>query len=139
MDIIIKGAKKKPRKPRIAIDSAASISTAKILYGLAEGEVHGLADGAKSIRLDGTPLLDDAGNANFDGVRWTFAAGTNDQDHISGFPDVSNETPIGVELKSGTPWVKAFTDTQLSAVRVRLKWNRLSKTNDENGDVEQVS
>ena len=131
----IVGAKKKERKPRIAVDSAASISTAKLLYGLAEGEVYGLADGAKSIRLDGTPLVDDNGNGNFNGVRWTFAAGTNDQEHISGFPDVTNEVGVGVELRSDNPWIKAFNDTQLSAVRVRFKWGRLSKTNPDNGDV----
>ena len=134
----IKGAKKgqdKPRRPSIAKDSVASTSTAKLLYGLAEGEVYGLVDGGKSIRLDGTPLLDDNGNSNFDGVTWDFRHGTNEQDYIKGFPDVSNETGIGVELKSSQPWIKAFTDTQLSAVRVRFKWNRLSKTNPDNGDV----
>ncbi|OEH66744.1 MAG: hypothetical protein BAX61_13135, partial [Psychrobacter sp. B29-1] len=136
--IAIKGAKKgqdKPRKPSIAKDSVASTSTAKLLYGLAEGEVWGLVDGAKSIRLDGTPLLDDAGNSNFDGVTWDFRHGTNEQDYIKGFPDVSNETPINVELRSDNPWIKAFTDTQLSAVRVRFKWNRLSKTDADDGDV----
>lgn len=134
----IKGAKKgqdKPRRPRIAKDSVASTSTAKLLYGLAEGEVWGLVDGGKSIRLDGTPLLDDNGNTNFEGVTWDFRHGTNEQDYIKGFPDVSNETPINVELRSDNPWIKAFTDTQLSAVRVRFKWNRLSKTNPDNGDV----
>lgn len=136
--IAIKGAKAgqdKTRKPSIAKDSVASTSTAKLLYGLAEGEVWGLVDGGKSIRLDGTPLLDDAGNSNFEGVTWDFRHGTNEQEYIKGFPDVSNETPINVELRSDNPWIKAFTDTQLSAVRVRFKWNRLSKTNPDNGDV----
>ena len=134
----VKGAKagqKEPRKPNISKDTAASISTAKLLYGLAEGEIHGLADGAKSIRLDGTPLVDDAGNPNFEGVTWDFRNGSNDQEYIKGFPDVSNETPVNVELRSSQPWIKAFNDTQISAVRVRFKWNRLSETNGENGDV----
>lgn len=137
-DIRIRGAKagqKEPRKPNISKDTAASISTAKLLYGLAEGEVYGLADGGKSIRLDGTPLVDDAGSSNFEGVTWDFRNGSNDQEYIKGFPDVSNETPINVELRSSQPWIKAFNDTQISAVRVRFKWNRLSKTNGENGDV----
>lgn len=134
----IKGAKAgqdKPRKPSITKDSVASTSTAKILYILGEGEIAGLVDGGKSIYLDGTPLLDDAGNSNFEGVTWDFRTGTNEQEYIKGFPDVSNETPINVELKSAQPWIKAFTDTQLSAVRIRFKWNRLSKTNPDNGDV----
>ena len=136
--IKVKGAKKgqeQARKPSIAKDSAASVSTAKILYGLAEGEVAGLVDGAKSIYLDGTPLLDANGNPNFEGVTWDFRSGTNEQEYIQGFPDVSNEQGIGVELSSDNPWIKAFTDTQLSAIRVRFKWNRLSKTNADNGDV----
>ena len=137
-DMRIRGAKagqKEPRKPNISKDTVASISTAKLLYGLAEGEVYGLADGAKSIRLDGTPLVDDAGSPNFEGVTWDFRNGSNDQEYIKGFPDVSNETPINVELRSSQPWIKAFNDTQISAVRVRFKWNRLSETNGENGDV----
>lgn len=134
----VKGAKagsSESRKPSIAKDSVASTSTAKLLYILGEGEIAGLVDGGKSIYLDGTPLLDDAGNSNFDGVTWDFRAGTNEQEYIKGFPDVSNETPINVELRSSQPWIKAFTDTQLSAVRIRFKWNRLSKTDPENGDV----
>ncbi|WP_413190947.1 host specificity protein J [Psychrobacter sp. AT9] len=136
--IAIKGAKSgssKQRKPSIAKDSVASTSTAKLLYGLAEGEVWGLVDGGKSIRLDGTPLVDDAGNSNFESVTWDFRSGTNEQEYIKGFPDVSNETPINVELRSSQPWIKAFTDTQLSALRIRFKWNRLSKTDPDNGDV----
>ena len=135
---VVRGAKagqEKPRTPVISKDTVASISTVKILYGLAEGEIQGLVDGGKSIRLDGTPLISADGKANFEGVEWDFRAGTNDQEYIKGFPDVSNETPINVELRSDTPWVQAFTDPQLSAVRVRLKWNRLSSTNAENGDV----
>jgi len=134
----VKGAKagsSESRKPSIAKDSVASTSTAKILYILGEGEIAGLVNGGKSIYLDGTPLLDDAGNSNFDGVTWDFRTGTNEQEYIKGFPDVSNETPINIELRSDNPWIKAFTDTQLSAVRIRFKWNRLSKTDPETGDV----
>jgi len=134
----VKGAKagsSESRKPSIAKDSVASTSTAKILYILGEGEISGLVNGGKSIYLDGTPLLDDAGNSNFDGVTWDFRTGTNEQEYIKGFPDVSNETPINIELRSDNPWIKAFTDTQLSAVRIRFKWNRLSKTDSETGDV----
>ena len=134
----IKGAKKgqeKARKPSIAKDSASSVSTTKILYGLSEGEVVGLANGAASIRLEGTPLVDENGQPNFEGVTWDFREGTNEQEYIKGFPDVSNETPIGVELKSTTPWVRSINDTQLSAIRVRFRWDRLLQTNDENGDV----
>lgn len=134
----IKGAKKgqeEARKPKISKDSVASTSTAKILYGLAEGEVSGLVDGGKSIFLDGTPILDSSGKENFSNVKFDFRHGTNEQSYIQGFPDVSNETPINVELRGGTPWVQSFNDKQVDAIRVRLRWGNLSTTNIENGDV----
>jgi len=136
--ISIKGAKKKPkqaRKPVIAKDSASSISFFKGHYGTTEGEAYGLVNGGKSIFLEGTPVLDDDGNPNFEGVTWEERKGTLNQEYMQGFPDVSNETGIGVELKGGTPWVRSITNTQLSALRLRFKWDRLSKTNPDNGDV----
>lgn len=141
MALNIKGAKagqKKPRKPNIQRDGAASISRVKILYGVSEGEIEGLVNGPASIKLEGTPLVDENGKSNFDGVEWDFRSGTNDQEYIKGFPDVSNEIGVGVELREGTPFVRAFNNTQLSAIRVRLKWGRLAKTNADNGDVSGV-
>lgn len=144
---MIKGAKagqQSQRQPVIAKDSAASISTLKILYGLSEGEISGLADGAKSIYLDDTPLLDDSGNPNFKddngnlAVTWDFRSGTNDQEYIKGFPSVENETSINVELKGGTPYIKTVTNSQLSAVRLRLSWAALRKQ-ETNGDVNGIT
>ena len=144
---MIKGAKagqQSQRQPVIAKDSAASISYLKILYGLSEGEISGLSDGAKSIYLDDTPLLDDSGNPNFKddngnlAVTWDFRTGTNDQEYIKGFPSVENETNINVELKGGTPYVKTVTNSQLSAVRLRLSWSALRKQ-ETNGDVNGIT
>lgn len=134
----VKGAKKKPKQPRkpvIAKDSASSISFFKGLYGTSEGPIYGLVDGGKSIFLEGTPLLDEDGNSNFENVTWEERKGTLNQEYMKGFPDVSNEVGIGVELKGGTPWVRSITNTQLSALRLRFKWDRLAKTNPDNGDV----
>ena len=144
---MIKGAKagqQQQRQPVIAKDSAASISYLKILYGLSEGEISGLADGAKSIYLDDTPLIDDSGNPNFKddngnlAVTWDFRRGTNDQEYIKGFPSVENETNINVELKGGTPYIKTVTNSQLSAVRLRLSWAALRKQ-ETNGDVNGIT
>ncbi|QMR77761.1 phage tail protein [Enterobacter sp. RHBSTW-00175] len=99
----------------------ASVAYMKILLALTEGEAAGDFTG-KDIYLDGTPLLDDAGNENFPGVTWEWRSGTLDQDYIAGFPAVENEISIGTELKYGTPWVKSINNTQLSAVRLRFKF-----------------
>lgn len=99
----------------------ASVAYMKILLALTEGEAAGDFTG-KDIYLDGTPLLDDAGNENFPGVTWEWRSGTVDQDYIAGFPAVENEISVGTELKYGTPWVKSINNTQLSAVRLRFKF-----------------
>ncbi|MBJ9954526.1 phage tail protein [Acinetobacter baumannii] len=134
----IKGAKagaQQPRQPVIDLDSAQSKTFIKILYGLSEGTIKGLSKGYQSIFLDDTPLQDANGNWNFENVSVDFREGTNDQTYIEGFPDISSETAIGVELKSETPWVKAFNNTELDAVRLRLRWGPLRQQNESNGDV----
>lgn len=111
----------------------ASVAYMKILLALTEGEAAGGFTG-KDIYLDGTPLLDDAGNKNFPGVTWEWRSGTVDQDYISGFPAVENEVAVSTELKYGTPWVKSITNTQLSAVRLRIKFpNGLYALRDSGG------
>jgi predicted phage tail protein len=137
----IHGAKKgggKQRQPVIAPDSAQSKTYIKILYGLGEGEIAGLANGYKSVYLDDTPLQNDNGEFNFPNVKVDFRSGTNDQTYIDGFADVASETAVNIELKHGTPWVKSFNNLDLDAVRVRLKWGALRSQNTENGDVNGV-
>ena len=111
----------------------ASIAYMKILLALSEGEIAGGFTG-KEIYLDGTPLLDDNGNANFPGVTWEWRSGMISQDYIAGFPAVENELSTGVEIKYGTPWVRAINNTQLSAVRIRFRCpNGLFYTRDSGG------
>ncbi|WP_338562596.1 TipJ family phage tail tip protein [Acinetobacter sp. KS-LM10] len=138
MNAVIKGAKAgkgKARQPVIAPDSAQSKTYIKILYGLSEGEVEGLANGLQSVYLEDTPLQNLDGGSNFSNITSDFRHGTNDQTYIEGFPDISSEVGIGVELKSDTPWVRAISNTDLDAVNIRFKWGALRETNAENGDV----
>ncbi len=141
MNAVIKGAKAgqgKARKAVIAPDSAQSKTYIKILYGLSEGEVEGLANGLQSVYLEETPLQNPVGGWNFEGVQADFRHGTNDQTHIEGFPDISSETAINVELKSESPWVRSLTNTDLDAIRLRFKWGPLREQNAENGDVKGI-
>lgn len=133
----IHGSKKQKgqaRKPTIATDDLVATSYAQILYGLCEGEIAGLADDGKSIRLENTPLINDNGESNFEGVSWEFRTGTLDQTHIAGFPSVENEHNIGVELRHDRDWTRQINNRELSAVRVRLNFNAL-KEQKENGDI----
>jgi len=142
MNAVIKGAKAgsgETRKAVIAPDSAQSKTYIKILYGLSEGEVEGLANGLQSVYLEETPLHNPNGGSNFQDIQFDFRHGTNDQTHIEGFPDISSETAINVELVSGTPWVRAISNTDLNAVRVRFKWGPLRQQNADNGDVKGIT
>ncbi|WP_151834427.1 host specificity protein J [Acinetobacter junii] len=142
MNAVIKGAKAgsgEARKAVIAPDSAQSKTYIKILYGLSEGEVEGLANGLQSVYLEETPLHNPSGGSNFQDIQFDFRHGTNDQTHIEGFPDISSETAINVELVSGTPWVRAISNTDLDAVRIRFKWGPLRQQNADNGDVKGIT
>ena len=123
------------RQPVEARDSLHSVSYARVLDLLSEGPIVGLVDGLKSVYLDGTPLQNSQGGMNFSGVQFDIRHGTQQQDYIPGFPSSENTIGVGVTLRYGTPWVRAITRPELSAVRVTLGVNGLSKANTENGDL----
>ncbi|HHB7095721.1 TPA: TipJ family phage tail tip protein [Klebsiella pneumoniae] len=133
---IIKGRKgggTKQRTPTEQPDDLQSVAKAKILLALGEGEFAGGLTG-KDIYLDGTPLENADGSQNFSGVSWEFRPGTQAQTYIQGIPGTENEISVGLEVSSKTAWTHTFTNTQLSAVRFRLKWPSLMKQEDD-GDV----
>ncbi|KPG69149.1 TipJ family phage tail tip protein [Pseudomonas libanensis] len=119
-----KGGEEKPKTPTEAPDSLRSVAIAKMLIAVGEGEFEGTPT-ARDIYLDNTPLQDPQGNMNFPNVKWEWRTGAVDQTYIQGIPSVENETTISTELRSGTPWVRAINNTQLSGVRVRFAWPAL--------------
>lgn len=132
-----KGGSSSSRTPVEQPDDLQSVAKAKILMVLGEGEfAGGLTE--KDIYLDGTPLQNADGSENFSGVVWEFRPGTQAQDYIQGIPGTENEISVGTEVSSDTSWTHTFTNTQLSAVRLRLKWPSLFKQQD-NGDLEGYS
>lgn len=128
-----KGGSSKPKSPIEASDSLRSTNLGKLLIGVGEGEFDGTPTDY-DIYLDNTPIRDASGNYNFPNVKWDWRPGSVDQTYIPGIPSVENETSLNVELRSGTPWVRSITNTQLSAVRVRFAWPALQRQ-DDNGNV----
>jgi len=127
-----KGGESKPKSPVEAPDSLQSTNIAKLLLAVGEGEFDGTPTD-RDIYLDNTPIRDTSGNVNFPGVKWEWRRGTIEQDYIQGIPSVENETTVNVELRSDNPFTRALSNTQLSAVRVRMSWPRLAKQ-DSNGN-----
>ncbi|QKZ99007.1 DUF1983 domain-containing protein [Enterobacter cloacae] len=128
-----KGGSSSSRTPTEQPDDLQSVAKAKILVALGEGEFAGQLT-AKDIYLDGTALENADGSQNFSGVTWEFRAGTQAQKYIQGIPGTENEINVGTEVSSTTAWTRTFTNTQLSAVRLRLKWPSLFKQEND-GDL----
>ena len=128
-----KGGSSSARTPTEQPDDLQSVAKAKILIALGEGEFAGGLT-AKQIYFDGTRVENDDGTRNFSGFSWDFRPGNQAQGYIQGIPGTENEIAIGTSLSSSSPWLRTFTNTQLSAVRLRLKWSALFRQQD-NGDL----
>ncbi|MCR1332324.1 host specificity protein J [Enterobacter sp. BT4] len=123
-----KGGSNQTRTPIEAPDSIQSIARAKVLIALGEGEFAGGLDGKNIFLGDSssyTPLQNADGSYNFNNVKYEFRSGTQDQDYIQGFPGIENELQVSYELKHAVPYVRAVSNTQLSALRIRLGWPTL--------------
>ncbi|WP_439821412.1 host specificity protein J [Pseudomonas sp. HLG18] len=125
-----KGGSSKPKSPVEASDSLRSTNLAKLLIAVGEGEFDGVPTDY-DIYLDNTPIRDASGNYNFPNVKWDWRPGSVDQTYIPGIPSVENETSLNIELRSDTPWVRSISNTQLSAVRMRLAWPALQRVDDQ--------
>ncbi|MFO4088870.1 host specificity protein J [Enterobacter asburiae] len=123
-----KGGSNQTRTPVEAPDSIQSIARAKVLIALGEGEFAGGLDGKNIFLGDSssyTPLQNADGSYNFNNVKYEFRSGTQDQDYIQGFPGIENELQVSYELKQAVPYVRAVSNTQFSALRIRLGWPTL--------------
>lgn len=67
------------RVAKEAPNTLKSKQTAHLIDLISEGEIVGLVDGAKSIYLDGVPLMSSDGTSNFDGYSYEVRTGTQDQ------------------------------------------------------------
>lgn len=127
------------RRPTESPDSLHSIAYARVIDLLSEGEIygpsHGMGDALRDVYLNGTLVANADGSLNFSNVSVDFRTGTPWQDPLPGFPASENTIGIGTELKSTQPWVRRFTNRQLSAVRVTLAVEGLSRADTSNGDI----
>ena len=127
-----KGGESKPHTPVETPNNLLSVAYAKVLLAIAEGELAGQPT-AKDIYLDGTPLQNEDGSYNFGGVKWEWRSGSQDQEAIEEFPEVSSEYSVGIELKDNVQWTRAVTKSQLTDLRVTFSWPALLRQS-SNGD-----
>ena len=123
---------------RVAVeapDSLRSKAFARVLDLICEGEIEGLVNGAKSIYLDETPLQNEDGSFNFQGLETTSRNGSQFQTHIPGFTAVENEAYVGVEVKASAAVTRQVSNPEIDAVRVRISIPQLTSQNMSNGDI----
>lgn len=116
-----------------------SVSTAKVLDLVSEGEIVGLVDGARSIYLDDVPLQNADGSYNFNGVSVEMRNGLPDQDFLPGFSSVESFVSVSRAVKYNLPITQRIQDENLDAVIVTMEFPNLSKQDTTNGDVLQYS
>ncbi|KAA0995428.1 DUF1983 domain-containing protein [Pseudomonas sp. ANT_J12] len=133
-----KGGSEKPHSPVESPDSLINTSYANILDAVSEGPIVGLVNGAQSIFYNETPLANSDGSLNFTGVTWEQRTGEAEQEYIRGFPAVESETAVGVELKFSQSWTQAISNSELSAVRVRLGVSTMYRTESDGDTVGYV-
>lgn len=116
------------RTPVEQPDSLHSIAYAALLDVISNGEVYGPLHAGQPLRdiyLDGTPIQNENGTLNFPNLQVEIRNGTQDQEHIPGFPASADVTSVGVDVKTTQPWTQLITNPDLSAVRVTLQWPQL--------------
>jgi predicted phage tail protein len=130
-----KGGGGSARVAQEAPDSLRSKAFARVVDLVCEGEIQGLANGLKSVYLDDTAIQNADGSYNFAGVTLETRNGTQQQSYIPGFSSVENEVAVGVECKFNQPVVRAITDPDVDAVRIKISFPALTYQDATNGDL----
>ncbi|NDV19992.1 host specificity protein J, partial [Pseudodesulfovibrio sp. JC047] len=125
--------------PIEAANDLRSKATTRGLGVLSEGEIFGLVAGAKSIYFDNTPLEDENGILNFEGVTWWERKGTPDQEYIPGFPAIESETNVNAQVVHDTPVTRTIVNPDVDAVRVRVQLPQGLMQQEEDGDLVKYS
>ncbi|EAP2901320.1 host specificity protein J [Salmonella enterica] len=121
----------KGHTPREAKDNLKSTQLLSVIDAISEGPIEGPVEGLKSALLNGTPVLDSEGNANFPGVTVVFRAGEQEQSPLEGFESSGSETMTGTEVKYDTPVTRTITSANIDRLRLTFGVQSLVETTSE--------
>lgn len=113
-------------------NSLRTVSRVNIIDLITRGPSGGLANGLKSVKLDGTPVQNDDGTFNYYNIVVETRNGLPDQQPLSGFPDVEAETSVNAEVKQATPVSRVISDENTTAVSVKIRIPSLIDSNNAN-------
>lgn len=128
------------RTPVEAANTLRSVSTARVLDLISEGEIVGLVDGLKSVYFDNVPLVDSNGKVNFPGVQIDTRSGLPDQTPMPGFSAVEAELlSSATQVVHATSIVHNVTDTNADRARPTARIPSLWAKDATTGDVNPTS
>jgi predicted phage tail protein len=110
-------------------NSLRTVSRVNIIDLITRGPSGGLADGLKSVKLDGTPVQNDDGSFNYYNIVVETRNGLPDQGPLDGFPGVEAETSVNAEVKKNTPVTRVISDENVDAVSVKIRIPSLIDSN----------
>ena len=129
------------RVPVDAADTVQSQAVLSLIDLLGEGQIGGLVDGARSIFIDGTPLVNPDGTNNYSGFTYQERTGSQGQTNMEGFPDVETPYNVNVQVKVGLPNTFTITSDDIDQVRVTVNipslYSQDQRTGDSNGTTVQ--
>lgn len=118
-----------------ASDTVQSRAMVAVLDLLGEGQIGGLVNGAQSVFLNDTVLMNADGSYNFKGVSWDFRDGSQAQGVVEGFPDVETPYNVSVQVKNASPYTFTVASENTDQVRVIVTIPSLTSTDPNSGDI----
>lgn len=125
-----------------ADDTLQSKTSVGIIDLIGEGEIGGLVNGAQSVYLNGTPLMNADGSYNFADVVWEQRTGTQNQLPIGGssaFDAISSPMSVGVKVQKATPYSVTMTNPLANQVMIIVAVPQLMQQDTTTGDVNGTS
>jgi predicted phage tail protein len=130
------------RAAQEAPNTLQSSAIAKVLEVISQGEIVGIAGGAKGVYLNGTPIQNSDNSLNFSNIFFDQRVGTPSQTIMAGFNNTESEVSITpTEVVFGTSGVtQSLPDANVPMARVTVGLpDGLWAQNKENGDLNGYS
>ena len=112
-------------------DDLASEQFVQIVDLLCEGPIKGIVGGDRGIYLEDTPVEDEKGRRNFEGVKIVTRDGTQDQQRVEFLNGAQRVVVVGVDVPKATPVIRTITDSTVDAVRITIDVPQLQRVNDQ--------
>ncbi|EHK8991130.1 DUF1983 domain-containing protein [Escherichia coli] len=112
----------KAHTPVMLDDNLKSKQFYRVLDLVSEGPIWGPVDqtNISSFLVNNTPITDEQGNSNINGITVAWREGSENQDPIKGMSYIESTTMVNLDVKQPTPIVRTITDPEVTRVRFNV-------------------